>query len=255
MHFVLALATLITDESVRLRVLEAIFPKMHITATPTRSIDASWQFADNRNVWFDDAFKHEAVYRVTGPPRSEADLCAARDIISDKLSHVREVRFQVFPWPAEAGHYAVAAQYEYIGANPPMACTSIARLYRVGPRGVAQEETFHTTRHRRISRFELIDLSGDGVAELLIEADYGGGGFRGSVLRAYELKSGKLIKRFEAHSISLDWQEPLEFTQVLDIDRTRATAGAKFCFTRTTYVEKAVRFAEPRVTYPCYKAN
>lgn len=250
-----ALATLITDESVRLRVLEAIFPKMHITATPTRSIDASSQFAGNRAVWFDDAFKHEAVYRVTGPPQSEIDRCVASDLLSEKYSHVREIRAQVFTWPAKPGHYLVAAQYEYVGANPPRSCDSIARLYHVGLRGVVHEETFDTTHHSMINNVQLVDLSGDGVEELIFEAEHGGGGFRASVLTVYDLRRGGFTKRFTAYSIALAWHEPFEYTQTLDIARTRATGAAKFCFTKTTYREGVSRLANPRITSPCYKAN
>ena len=250
-----ALATLITDESVRLRVLEAIFPKMHITATPTKLIDKSWQHKFNPEIRFNDAFNNEMAYRVTGRSQSEIDRCAAQDVATLARSQVREVRFRVYQWTGDGSRYVAVVQYEYLGAIPAFACPSIARICVVAEGKLQQEVTLESTHHHSVNTIQLVDLTGDGVEELAIESDYGGAGSSFSLLFLFELRSAKLVLRRETTVVAFDRWSGEEFVQRLDVARTREMGGTKDCFTKTTYVEEGVKFAKPRITYPCYQAN
>jgi hypothetical protein len=254
-QFVFALAALITDESVRLRVLEAIFPKMHVTLLPTKSINNEFKMRHNPGLRGGDPMKTERVYRVTGEPTSQDDWCASEDLATNRWSKTREVRVLVFGWPGLPGRELAVAQYLYVGANPAGACWSIGRLYGVEGTTVATEFTLETIHHSAIHEIQWVDLSGDGVEELIVESNSGGAGTFGVGFWAFDLKGGNFMRRFKTTSLLSETIEGNEFTQTLNIDRTRETGGTKFCFTKTTYVEKAVRFRKPRVTHPCYKAN
>lgn len=249
-----ALAALITDESVRLRVLEAIFPKMHVTLLPTKSINHEFKMPHNPGLRGGDPLKNEKVYRVTGAPNSWIDRCASENMLTNKSSKTREVRAIVFAWPGMPGRELVVAQYRYVGSSPALACPSIGRLYAVEGKTVTHEFTLDAQHHTAIHEIQLADISGDGVEELIVESNFGGAATFAVILTVSDLSSGKFTKRFQTASLVLDNIEGSEFTQQLDIARTRETGGTKFCFTKTTYIERAVKFAKPRITYPCYPA-
>jgi len=201
-HIVFALAALITDESVRLRVLEAIFPKMHVTATPTRSIDDSFRPRQSSYIFFDDALKREPVYRVTGPPHSEIDRCAAEHLGTLARSNTREVRVLVFQWPGFSDQFLVIAQYRYLGALPAFACESIVRLYRTGLDRVFDETTLETTHHTVVNAVRLVD------SRLHIESDLGGGGSHLSEFLAFDLSEAKFRTEMRTVSVALNRSSP-----------------------------------------------
>ncbi len=199
--------------------------------------------------------KNEKVYRVTGEPTSQDDWCASENLSNNKWSKTREVRVLVFGWPGLHDRELAVTQYAYVGAISGGSCWSIGRLYSVEGKKVIDEVTLETRHHTAIHEVLPVDLTGDGVEELIVESNLGGAATFAVALTVFDLRSGKFTKRFETASLVTETTEGDEFTQQLDIDRTRETGGTKYCFTKTTYVEKGVKFANPRVTQPCYNPN
>lgn len=189
----------ITDESLRMDALRAVFPKTTISLVAGRPIDDSWSPAGHsKEFLFPDALAIEKVYRIVGPASGPAEHCAASDVTNDSsFSKIREVRFEVFRWPGAVDSSSLLAvfQYKFRGAGPPLSCPSIARLARVtNTRGKWLESAgfdLDTTHHTSIQRIELTSLAGHHSQELLIESDWGGAGVAGTNLAVFSLSGGK----------------------------------------------------------------
>lgn len=261
MQLVFALATLITDESVRLRVLEAIFPKMHVTATPTRSIDRPLPKVADDPFYFDDALRGEMVYRVTGFAKSWEDQCNASDVLllpgQERPSMVRELRMRAF---AYAPTRAVAdVHLKYVGANPPMSCPAITRAHSLESSGgqwrLTGSVTFDTVHHWGVESIRFLDLTGDGIDEFVVESDGGGAQTFLSAYHVFDLKESKLKLRSTALAIVVSTLDGDQFVQHFDVPRSRESGGKRICFTKTTYMVEGKKLSKPRITYPCYKLN
>jgi hypothetical protein len=255
----------IADESVRMQALGTIFHGMSISVVEGQSIDDSWHpYGGRDNLDFPDALKAERVYQIVGNAVSETERCTAGDVLSRKLSTVRELRFQVYPWPGNNSPTDLLAilQYRFKSVNPPGACTSIGRLVRVTKSTsvwkVGAEFLFDTTHHTAIQSIRLIDLSSDGVEELLVESDSSGGGYVGSALTILDVTAGRfrpLIRVAAQASGEVDTGDAhleYEYKQTIDIPRTIREHGRMFCFTKSTYAEQGKRFATPLTSGPCY---
>ncbi len=249
-------AELVTDEATRLKVLAAVFAGMSITAVPGKHIDDSRRWpAGKVELDFPDALKRKIVYRITGAPTTENETCASDDIIKQNQSAVREVRAKIYN--VSPARFVAVAQYKFVDANPAMACPSIARITLVEDKaGVFtasskfEPDTLH---HWGLHRIEMAS-SGDTAEQLLVESDFGGAGVLGSELYIFDISPGDLRPVIETVVSVYDGLERENlFVQSLDIARTRANKGARFCFTMTTYEEDDKQFTPPRITHPCYK--
>ncbi|HVB54901.1 MAG TPA: hypothetical protein VNE63_00515 [Candidatus Acidoferrales bacterium] len=248
------------DESLRLDVLQAAFPKTTISLAVGRSIDDSWNpKSDSKEFLFPDALATEKVYRVVGPVSGPTEQCAASDVTSDNSSSkIREVRFQVFPWPGAADRSALLAvfQYEFRGANPPLSCPSIARISRVtrtdGKWREAASVTLGTTHHTAIQRVELTDLAGDHAQELLIESDWGGAGVSGTNLIIFSLTHARFDQWLNVPSRVYHSAGGDSFVQMLELPRTRQEHAKRFCFQKITFAKEGLWLSQPLKTQSCY---
>ena len=93
----------IRHEPIRMQALRAIFPGMSISEVVGLRIDNSWRPDRRRNLTFPDALKEERVYHVIGDAANQTERCAAEDVVSQTISKIRVVRFQVYPWPRSNG--------------------------------------------------------------------------------------------------------------------------------------------------------
>jgi hypothetical protein len=110
----------IADEHIRIELLRAAFPAMAVELQSLRAIDRTWTTQTRFPLVFPDAFASEKVYKVTGPPQDAAERCAAQDLLSHRNSNDREVRFQVFKWPAASrDDVLMILQYRFTEASPP----------------------------------------------------------------------------------------------------------------------------------------
>jgi hypothetical protein len=250
-------AELVTDEATRLKVLAAVFPGMSITATPGKRIDDSRRWPAGRvELDFPDALKREVVYRITGAPTTENETCAADDIIKQNQSAVREVRAKIYD--LSPSRFVAVAQYKFVDANPAMACPSIARITLVEDKaGVFtasskfEPDTLH---HWGLQRIQMASFTGDTAEQLFVESDFGGAGVLGSELLIFDVSAAGLGPIVETDVSVYDGLEKENlFVKSLDIARTRAIKGTRFCFTMTTYIEDDKKFNPPKITHPCYK--
>ncbi|MGA2116259.1 MAG: hypothetical protein ABSH56_16080 [Bryobacteraceae bacterium] len=248
----------ITDEALRIAALRTIFAGMQVSVDRGKKIDDSWPKKPKAGgPFFPDALAGEADYRVTGKAMNEVETGASEDIDSGKFSDTRQVRFKLFRWPKEesAGLLAVL-QYKFSGANPGGCCRSIGLLVHLVRNAagwsVRQEYLLETQHHTSLEKVELLDLTGGGADELVIESDVGGGGGGGIVFHVFDLRHGRFEKLLQAYS-DLEYMDQEGYTQVLDVDRTVQSHGQQFCFSKTTRFEKGKWFKAPRVTHPCYE--
>ena len=249
----------ITDESLCVLALRAIFTGMEVSIDQGRRIvESSPQKPAPGDLSSRDALAHESVYRVVGKPMNKAEACASDDFINPgRLSNTRRVRFRLFHWPKENADGLLAVlQYDFAGANPAMSCPSIGLLVHLvsnaggwEPRDKHLLETVH---HHSIQGIEMLDLTGNGADELVIESDFGGAGVGGSSFQVFDLSHGHFQELLNTTS-ELEDSDQEGSTQKLDLGQTLQSHGQRFCFTKTTLFEKGKWFKTPRVSHPCYK--
>jgi hypothetical protein len=215
----------VSDESLRLTALRAVFPGMQVLVDRGRKID-------NSGPGWPDALAREVVYRVVGKAMNDAERGASEDLRSRTFSSTRQVRFKLFRWPNEneAGLLAVL-QYDFSGANPALGCLSIGRLVHLVRNAAywrrGDEYLLNTSHHSSLERIELPDLTGHGASELVIESDFGGAGTAGSTLQVFDLSHGRFEEVLNTDS-RLQYFDQDSFTQVLDLRRTMRNHGQRF---------------------------
>jgi hypothetical protein len=248
----------VSDEALRLDALRAIFPGMPVALDQSKRIDDSWPEKPNAGeLYFPDALAGESVYMVTGGALNEAESEASKNINTGKFSKTRQLRFKLFRWPKEndIGLLAVL-QYDFPDASPAMSCPSVGLLVHLkwdaADWGVKEQYLLETVHHHSLQGIRLLDLTGDGAYELVIESNAGGAGTAGSHLLVFDLSEGRLDEVLNTESrmqyMTSDW-----YTQTLDLRRTRDSHGQRFCFAKTTLFEAGEAFRPPRVTRPCYR--
>lgn len=253
-------AQAISDESLRLAALGAIFPNPTITAFPVPTTEYSPDGnVHNPALLFPDALKSDRGYKVVGSLIDRAEQCAASDDVSGRvISDTRELRFQAYTWPGakNPAHEILAiAQYIFAGANPPGACTSIARIARVVRRDdqwrKSADLVLDTTHHSGLQHIQLVDLNGDNTDELIVESDIGGAGELASDFIVFSLQNGRFEQWLNVPS-RVEGPDS-EYAQTLDVPKTRLEKGRRFCFTKTVFAIDDKLLAQPRVTKPCYR--
>jgi len=100
----------------------------------------------------------------------------------------------------------------------------------------------------------MLDLTGDGVDELVVESDFGGAETWGTTLTVFDLTQAKFNEIFSTTS-RIGFSTDDMYKQVLDVPRTIQQRGERFCFTKTTMVEATEVFRPPRVSRPCYRSE
>jgi hypothetical protein len=187
---------------------------------------------------------------------NQAETCAAQDArTAEVVSKVRQVNLTLFDWPDAQGSARIAVlQYEFKGASPPGACTSIgllARLENVPNQWIVKERyLFDTVHHEAIPSSEMLDLTGDGIDDLVVESDWAGGGTAATEVKVFDLRRGHLSEILAQYCWFRDLDE--EYTQKLDLPRTLASRGARFCFAKSVTFENGRRLAQPKSSTPCY---
>jgi hypothetical protein len=248
----------IADENLRTNALRAILPGMQISLVPGKRLsDPPPTKAGPYELDSPDALATAKVYRVIGKAMNEAEKCASDQIITGKASSTRLVRFQIFHWPSNTGLLAVL-QYGFEDASPAMACPSIGLLVQLanvdGTLQVGEQYLLETMHHFSLQAIRMLDLTGDGVDELIVESDFGGAGTWGTNLTVFDLTQGK-FEEFPQPPSRTSFSTDDRYKQVLDVPRTLQQRGDRYCFTKTLMVEATEAFRPPRVTKPCYRSD
>jgi hypothetical protein len=248
----------VSHEALRLAALRAVFPGMQVLLDRNKRIDNSWpKKPEAGELYFPDALAAESVYAVIGPPMNEAENTASENMITEKFSNTRQLRFRLFRWPREndAGLLAVL-QYDFRDASPAGACPSIGLLVHLVRHGanwaVKEQYLLETVHHHSLQSIRLLDLTGKGADELVVESSVGGAGTSASGLQVFDLSQGRLDAVLDTPSrmqyMTDDW-----YTQTLDLNRTRENHGQRFCFSKAIFFEHGEALRPPRVTRPCYE--
>jgi hypothetical protein len=117
----------ITDEALRLDALRAVFPGMPVIAVPGKRVKAP-KVDRASEIQFPNALAGEPLYRATGKARNEVEHCASEDMLKQTFSSVREVAFRLYAWPRSASDFVAILQYDFAGANPALACSSVGLI-------------------------------------------------------------------------------------------------------------------------------
>lgn len=242
-------------------VLQVLFPGLAVAPLPGRRIDKSWHTKGDRHpLAFPDALAREPMYAVTGQYIDDAERCASEDMENETFSQQREVRLRLYRWPVQgnAGEYrAAVVQYAFTGATPAFSCLSIARvvLLEHGPQGwsVRDSRLLETMHHSRLQDVSMLDLTGDGVDELLVDSHTGGAGTVMSNVLVFGVVEGQLHLLVDVPSRLQSGLEGMEqFTQVLDVAETVQQRGERFCFAKTVHAENDKWLDKPRQSRECY---
>jgi hypothetical protein len=232
---------------------------MQVSVDPGRKTDDSWpEKPKPGEIVFPDALADELVYRVVGKAMNKAETWASGDVIrTEQFSNTRQVRFRLFRWPDEgADGLLVVLQYDFLDASPAMSCPSIGllvHLVRNAANWVPHDQyLLETVHHHSIQTLEMLDLTGDGVDELVVESNYGGAGDVDSSFQVFGLSHGRFDELLDTDSRVKDSDQETSI-QVLDVGRTLQSHGQRFCFSKTILFEKGRWFNPPRVAHPCYK--
>lgn len=245
----------LTDESVRLTALRAIFPGMQISLLEGKRIDDSWPEQPRpAELNGPDALAKESVYRVIGKPTNEAEKQASAPTLSGNPTITRLIRFQIFRWPDSTGLLAVL-QYKFEDAIPSLACPSLGLLVQLanvnGTWEVRDRYLLETMHHFSLKTIRMLNLSGEGSDQLAIESDFGGDETWGTNMLIFNL-GARLERIFETTS-QISYQTNDLFTQALDVPETINRHAQEFCFTKTTTFEDGVLFKPARISKVCYK--
>ena len=137
-----------------------------------------------------------------------------------------------------------------------MSCPSIGLLVHLVRNAanwkLSNEYLLETVHHHSLQRIDLLDLTGHGVDELVIESNFGGPGTAGSSLQVFDLSHGRFEERLNTYS-RLESEDQEWYTQLLDIGRTMQSRGQRLCCSKTILCEKGKCFSPPRFVHPCYK--
>jgi hypothetical protein len=253
--FAMADTVPLTDESLRMTALRAIFPGMQISLLEGKRIDDSWP-EKPRPAELDspDALAKENVYRVIGTPTNEAEKQASAPTLSGNPSTTRLIRFQVFHWPDSTGLLAVL-QYKFEDAIPSLDCPSIGLLVQLanvkGAWIVRDRYLLETMHHFSLKTIRMLNLSGEGADELAIESDFGGDETWGTNMLIFN--PGPRLERVFETTSQISYQTNDLFTQVLDVPETINHHAQEFCFTKTTTFEDGILFKPARLSKVCYK--
>lgn len=250
----------ITDEALRLEALRAVFPGMPVVAVPGKRVKTE-KVDRNSDIQFPNALAGEQLYQATGKARNEVEHCASEDMLKQTFSSVREVAFRVYPWPRSTTDFAAVLQYDFSDASPALSCSSIGLithlLRKANKLVVIEQVLLDPMHHWSLPQIRLVDLTGDGIDELVVESDGGGAEVASSTMHIYDLSRGRLNERAIAGVRNLIYRsgEEEESTFVLDVARSRTFAGAKFCFVKTRFMERMRKLTPPRVSNVCFGAG
>jgi hypothetical protein len=243
----------VVPQDTRVEILKAMFPKSDVEVVKDQRLKRPSADEDSSHK---DVFQSDPVYSVTAPALGKDEICAASDVLNEhRISDHRELRFRVF-WLSKVSAVFSIAQYAFVGANPPGACPSLARvdyLRTVGSQWVDVGHAFlDSTHHTAIQSVQLLDLHGADQQELHVESNFGGACATGSDLTIFAVVGGHLKQvlsvplRFETCYPSRS-----RYEQKLDVERTIRSRD-KYCFSKKTYIKGAKRFNPPITTFPCY---
>lgn len=248
----------VVDEGTRREVLGIVFPAMKIELLKDHRIDKSKTVKLPKAVLvFPDALRGEPVYRVSGLPINRIELCASENVETERSSETRLVRFRLARL-RQNGLHAAIVQYEFAGARPAFSCPSVpllVSLKRVDGRWQeTQRLVLDATHHWELHGIRTLDVTGDGVDELIVESGIGGApGVVGTHMHVFDTSQGDLrelaaiASRFHAAE-----EEERTFVQVLDLDRSRRSRGGEICFEKRVYELSDKWLDAPKITRPCY---
>ena len=248
----------VTDEALRAAALAAAFPGTQISPVAGKIIDSTWrpQNLKKNALTYPDALAREKVYRVVGKPMNETEQCAA-----GRSSRNREVRFRLYMWPGAAVpdvEWLAVMQYRFPEAPADSLCTSIPLLLHLTRAGsnwtVDKRLPLETHSHIALEGIQLLDLTGDGREELVVESDSGEVDAAASDLHVFDLSHSRFDELLNmASRMSASVMDEEQYMQTLDVSRTLKSRGKQFCFVKTTYAEEGKWFPTPRVSKVCYE--
>lgn len=243
------------NESLRLKILAAVFPGMKISAgaVPVRKITPR-RPGTFPPIDFPDVLAGERQYSIAGEPANDTEMCAAENMLDSSFSRVRKLQFKVFVLPST--HDAVAViQYSFANSNPAGSCWSVGRIVRLSLEKsgwrVTHDRMLEHQHHSAFEEINLIDLDNDGFGELIVDSDWGGAGNIDSNLLIFSPRQGQLeewlriTSRYEGDEGS--------FEQRLDVAASKATSGQRFCFRKIGYAEADYKvLPRPKPSSVCY---
>jgi len=243
----------VTDERLRMEILRVAFPEATVSPMDTSSpwFDKRWH-----SIGVEDGLLGEKEYQVTAPLDDEEEGWA-QDVVNGKKSDTRLLRLKVSRVRSPGDHrYIAFTQYRFPAITPPMCCIYFGRVYLV-TKTSAGWKSIHTGesliyRGKAVGAVGLVDLTGDGIEEVLFEGEYTGVAPRGSVrgmnMKVFDISGHTFRTLLEAQTARLE-ADGNDYRRILDLIRTRQAHAREFFFVKTTYGRKGRRLPKPAVEH------
>jgi len=268
-------AQLVTDETVRLRVLHTAFPNARISNSPaaTESKQSLPGGANKQEIGFDtlgaisneltDALEGERRYDVIGSVSKDEETPAS-DITAppkNRLSDKRQVRLRLYRWQGrlEVEPVLVAfLNYSFPDAKPAHCCGAVGKLLLTSDAVDRILAHFNKTSFAFTSftSIRFLDINDDGTEEVLVGEDFGGGASTGVNLAIFDLSHGTFNLKFQVTTAVFSAMEDFEeYVLTLDEQRTVSAKGETFHFVKKTYAANGKAHPKPIVTRISYPAG
>jgi hypothetical protein len=164
-------------------------------------------------------------------------------------------------WPGAktpGADWLAVVQYRFVDGKPDPQCLSVPLLVHLTRSNadwrVVERFLLDTHEHIGIEEIQLVDLTGDGREELVIESDTGEEEASASEVHVFDLTQGRFDERLSmATRMSATVMDQEQYAQTLDLERTVKQQGKQFCFVKTIYAEEGKWFPAPKVSRECYE--
>jgi len=251
-------AELLTNEGIRLRVLQTVFPGAAISVSTGPLEDLSLKLDCCKELPLNDAFKDEHLYEIVAPA-TKAEEDPAGDVAEPEkpLSTTRLVRLQVYRQRSQDGReplLVAIVNYWFRPANPPNCCQAIGKVLLLSANGDRLLDSFDNMPNAftMFTSITFLDIDGGGLEKLFLAADYSSPGEVGINLKVFDV-SGLKIRPLLAIASASSWRE--KSVLAFDQQETMAAKGKRFWFTKTVYDRNGTELQQPVITNISFPAG
>jgi len=244
-------AELLTNQAIRLRVLQTTFPGATISRSTGPLEDLSLNLDCCKELPLNDAFKDDHLYEIVAPPtKAEADPASDVTEPEKPLSTKRLVRLQVYRQGSQDGHkplLVAIVNYWFRPANPPNCCQAIGKVLLLSAHGDRVLDSFDNMPNAftMFTSIKFLDVDNSGIEKLFLAADYSSPGDVGINLKVFDVSGLKIRPVLEIGSAS-SWPEKYSLT--FDQMETVAAKGKRFWFTKIVYGPNGTELLKPVIS-------
>ena len=256
---------LVTDDSLRLRVLHLAFPAGQISTIPVQPREKPYPIEDPlRRVIavLRNGLAHGPDYEVIGPVAKDEEAAASDVTRPDSPpSNKRQVQMHLYRWRVREGDPLLVAvlRYKFLNVYPARCCGAVGKVLLLSSTADRILDVLDKTpwAFTMFTDVRFIPSTGANPEMLMISLDFSGVATDGVSSAVLDVENGRL-KPLIAVDTMLRYEEgELEkmdvHTLTLDERQTQAAGGKQFVFIKKSFVGKGEVLVDPvttQVSYP-----